>query len=81
MQTTVSVISLEDHAWIQEFSSRLNIFLVLTFFTVLQRWSNRLFQEKSINFQGFRGGQIFSSFLGVGGGDPNANFYINPYNL
>ena len=44
--------------------------------------------EKTILFQGSRGGPTFSVggggvqlFPGGGGGGPNANFYRNPYNL
>ena len=60
-------------------------FLVLGLFYSLQRWSNGFIAERTILSKGSRGGPTFSSgvqlFPGGGGGDPNANFYINPYNL
>ena len=64
-----------------------NVFLVLGLFYSLQRWSNGFIAERTILSKGSRGGPTFSSgvqlFPGGGGGrgDPNANFYINPYNL
>ena len=65
-----------------------NVFLALGLFYSLQRWSNGFIAERTILSKGSRGGggQYFpvgSNFFqgGGGGGDPNANFYINPYNL
>ena len=62
-----------------------NVFLVFGLFYSLQRWSKGFIAERTILSKGSRGGPTFSSgvqlFPGGGGGDPNANFYINPYNL
>ena len=49
------------------------IFLVLNLLNSLQRGSNGLITEKTMLFQGIRGG--FNIFRGGGGGGPNANFY------
>ena len=63
-----------------------NVFLVLSLFYSLQRWSNGFIAERTILSKGSRGGPTFSSEVqlfpgGGGGGNLNANFYINPYNL
>ena len=61
-----------------------NVFLVLGLFYSLQRWSNGFIAERTILSKGSRGEPTFSSGVQLfpgGGGDPNANFYINPYNL
>ena len=61
-----------------------NVFLVLGLFYSLQRWSNGFIAERTILSKGSRWGPTFSSGVQLfpgGGGDPNANFYINPYNL
>ena len=61
-----------------------NVFLVLGLFYSLQRWSNGFIAEKTILSNGSREGPTFSSGVQLfpeGGGGPNANFYINPYNL
>ena len=61
-----------------------NVFLVLGLFYSLQRWSNGFIAE-NYTFQRIeRGANIFQwgpTFSRGGGGDPNANFYLNPYNL
>ena len=55
--------------------------LILQFTEVVQ-W---FYCRENYTFQRIeRGGQHFpvgSNFFQGGGGDPNANFYINPYNL
>ena len=62
------------------------VFLVLNLFYSLQRGvgSNDFITEKTILFQGSRGGPTFSmgsNFFARGGGGPNASFYRNPYNV
>ena len=59
-------------------------YLVLSLFYSLKRGSNGFIAEKTILilYQGSRGGPLFSGggvHLFPGGGDPNANFYTNPY--
>ena len=60
-----------------------NVFLVLNLFYSLLRGFNGFITEKTILFQGFRGGPTFSrgSIFFPGGGGPNANFYRNQYNV
>ena len=61
------------------------VFLVLNLFYSLQRGSKCFITEKTILFQGSRGGPTFSR--GGGGGQlffygrSNANFYRKPYNF
>ena len=43
--------------------------------------SNGFMTEKTILFQGSRGGPTFSRGSNFFQGGPNANFYRNPYNL
>ena len=58
-------------------------YLVLSLFYSLQRGSNGFIVEKTILYQGSRGGPLFSGGGGgvklfPGGGGPNANFFRNP---
>ena len=57
-------------------------FLVLNLFYSLQRGPNCFITEKTILFQGSRGGPTFSRGVPTfARGCPNANFYRNTYNL
>ena len=60
-----------------------NVYLVLNLFYSLQRGSNDIITEKTILFQGTRGGPTLFRGSGWGRvqlfpGGPNANFYRNP---
>ena len=56
-------------------------FKVLNLFYSLLRGPNGFITEKTILFQGSRGGPAFSRGSNFLQGGPNANFYRNPYNL